>query len=151
MPYVLIVLAVIATAALGSAFTTESLSTWYLTLNLPSWTPPGSVIGAVWTILYTLLAIAGVLAWKHLEPQARKTFFWLYGANLVLNALWSYLFFSAHRIGVALAEMLLLEASLIAMIALLWNKQSTAAYLLLPYAAWVAFATYLTFTILRLN
>lgn len=151
MSYAAIILGTVATAVIGSLFTAQSLTNWYLTLNLPSWTPPGSVIGTVWTVLYTLIAIAGVLAWRNLTPYNRTGFAWLLGVNLVLNALWSYLFFSAHQIGTALFEMLFLLGTSIALVTLLWPKVRIAAWLLVPYALWVAFATYLTYTIWRLN
>ncbi len=151
MPYALIILSTIATGAIGSLFTTDALTSWYLTINLPSWTPSGGVIGIVWTILYILIAIAGILAWNSVKKKDRRRVFTLFGLQLILNALWSYLFFSAHQIGAAFVEMLGLELAIITLIVAVKKYSTTAAWLLLPYALWVAFATYLTFSVWRLN
>jgi len=105
-------------AALGSVLTNRTLKTWYQTIKKPSWNPPSKVFAPVWTILYIMMAVAGWMVWERLP---HKTFSWpmiLFFIQLVLNALWSGIFF---------------------------------AILFLPYFLWVSFASFLNFTIWRLN
>jgi translocator protein len=121
---------------------------WYARLAKPSFTPPGWVFGPVWTVLYVLIAVAGWLVWR------RDRAGWpmkLWGMQLVLNFLWSPIFFSAHRIGIAMAIILLLLAAILAFTVTSWRQDRMAAWLFVPYAAWVAFASALNGAILSLN
>lgn len=139
-----------ATLAVASAFT--RIDAWYDALAKPSWTPPGLVIGIVWTILYTLIGIASALAWSGSDERVgRRLFGGLLGVNLALNALWSLLFFTLHQPGAAVAEIALLAVSTIALAVSAFFRARPAGYLLVPYAAWVLFAGFLNFTIWRMN
>ena len=149
--YFLIPLAAIAVAVLGGMLTSGDM-TWYKTIKIPSWAPPGAVIGMVWTTIFTLTAIAALLVWNKMPHTG--TFWWIaaiFVLNGILNVFWSYLFFNQHLLSVAGWEAALLDASVIALIILIWPVSRLAAVLLLPYAGWTAFATYLTFLISKLN
>jgi tryptophan-rich sensory protein len=125
---------------------------WYKTIKLPSWTPSGSVIGTVWTILFILAAISALIIWNQLAHDSR--FWWivvLFILNAVLNVGWSWLFFNQHFLGAAIFEAGLLGLSVVALVILIWPASALAAALLLPYAAWVAFATFLTYNVWSLN
>jgi translocator protein len=149
--YILIPIVVFLTAFIGSTLTDPN-STWYKTLKLPSFAPPGYVIGIVWTVIFILCAISAIILWNKLPHNT--LFWWLIGifiVNAVLNIGWSYLFFNQHQIFASIIEMIILEASTIAIIILAWPLSRLAAGLLLPYAAWVAFATFLAMNIYNLN
>ncbi len=139
-------------AALGSAATTSSITTWYPTIIKPSWNPPNWVFAPVWTTLYLLMSIAAWRAWRvSATPAAATKTLWLYGAQLVLNALWSVLFFTLHRPGLALIEIILFLALLITLQVRFARTDRLAALLWSPYVAWVSFATFLNGTIWWLN
>jgi benzodiazapine receptor len=124
---------------------------WYAGLNKPSFTPPNVVFAPVWSALYIMIAAAGWRAW-HAPPTARRGLMAVWIVQLALNFIWSPFFFSAHRIGLALADIVLLLAAIVTFITLAARCGETAAALLmLPYAAWVAFATALNVAFLRLN
>lgn len=150
--YIVIPIIVILTAVVGGQFTNEGLSSWYLTIDKPEWTPSGAIIGTVWTVLYTLIAISAILFWNN---APRGGLFWaivaLFLVNAVLNAGWNYVFFARHAIGGALVEIAVLEATILALIGMLWPLARLSSLLLVPYAAWVAFASYLTYAIWALN
>jgi tryptophan-rich sensory protein len=137
-----------AAAGLGSLFTARGLGAWYDGLAKPSWTPPGPVIGAVWTVLFAFLAIASALVWKGGRPAGYAA---VLLANLVLNVFWSYLFFARRNPAAAFKELLVLEASCLALAVLAAPVSLAAAALLVPYAAWVVFAGFLNWTIVRMN
>ncbi len=139
---------VAATAVLGGRFTARGMDGWYQSLAKPSWTPPGSVIGAVWTVLYILIAVASAIVWA---KGAAVGYMVLLALNLILNAGWCYVFFAARRPGVALLEIAILEATCVALVVLAARASTAAAWLLAPYAAWVAFASFLNWSIVRLN
>ncbi|MDF2095318.1 tryptophan-rich sensory protein [Fodinicurvata sp. CAU 1616] len=121
---------------------------WYAALNKPSFNPPGWVFGPAWTLLYILIAIAGWRLWRQGHRGLPMTLWW---AQLALNFLWSPLFFSAHRVDLALVVVLLLLLTIVAFITVTWRQDRPAALLFLPYAAWVAFAMLLNGAIWRLN
>lgn len=148
----LVPLLVFITAALGSWFTSQGLADWYQTINLPSWTPGGGIIGAVWTTIFILISVAGMIFLS--RASIDKRFWWavaLFVVNLFLNAFWSYLFFTAHQLGAAVFEAAFLGATVFGLIYLFWPASRLAALLFLPYGLWVIFATYLTFSVWRLN
>lgn len=150
--YVIIPIVTVLTAVLGSRFTSSGLGSWYSTINLPAWTPPGSVIGLVWTTIFTLSTIAALIIWNTPGVKAKlPVFAGIFLLNAVLNVLWSYLFFSRHQIGMAVFEAIVLDLTVIALIVLAWPFSRLASALLMPYAAWVAFASYLTYSVWKLN
>jgi tryptophan-rich sensory protein len=138
--------------ALGGSLLTSRAMGWYKTINKPSWTPAGSLIGAVWTGLFILAAISALIVWNHLPHDNRfKWIIAIYILNAILNIGWSWLFFNQHLLGADIFEANLLAASVVALVILIWPGSALAASLLIPYAAWVLFATFLTYQIWSLN
>lgn len=121
---------------------------WYASLEKPFFNPPGWVFGPVWTVLYILIAIAG---WRTFMRDAGGTAMKLWGIQLVLNFLWSPLFFAAHWVGVALIDIVVLLGVIFAFIAATWTVDRPSAWMFVPYAAWVGFATLLNGSIFFLN
>ena len=124
---------------------------WYANLVKPSWNPPSWLFGPVWTVLYSVMAVAAWQVWREGGWKAQKKPLGLYLVQWGLNALWTPLFFGLHRPGQAFAEILALDVAVLATLLAFWRVRSTAGLLLVPYALWVAFATVLNFTIWRLN
>lgn len=124
---------------------------WYRSIAKPSWTPPGWLFGPVWTMLYPMIGVAGYLAFASSEGRQRAIAFSVYGLQLLLNALWSWLFFGLERPGLALVDILALLALIVSNIVLFLPISRAAGLLLVPYALWVGFATALNFSIWRLN
>ena len=136
---------VFSVAAVGAAFMPGE---WYAALNKPTWNPPNWIFGPVWTALYVMIAISGWLLWR--EPDRTLTMS-LFALQLALNGAWSWLFFGRHTISGALLDIVLLLATIVVLIVVAWPINRLAAGLLMPYAAWVAFATVLNAAIWRLN
>ncbi len=147
---IVIALAVLAIAAVGG-LATDTTSAWYEQLDRPAFQPPGAVFGPVWTVLYVALGVATWLAWRHVTDARRPTILGLFAANYVLNLLWTVIFFQWQAPTAAGIEILALLGTILVLIALLWRRQRTAAWLLVPYAAWVTFASVLTWTIALTN
>jgi translocator protein len=145
----LIAAAIVAVALLGG-LATDTSSSWYRGLDRPSWQPPGAVFGPVWTVLYALIAFAWWRAWERLERR-RGLVMSLFALNAVLNVGWTWIFFQAEAPIAAGLEIVVLLATIVALIALLWPTLRAAALALLPYLAWVGFATVLTWTIAASN
>lgn len=141
-----------AVAGAGGYVTSTTVGSWYPTLNKPSWTPSGRTIGMVWNVLFLLMAIAGWLIWKQVGWTDRGRLAWmLFAAQLALNLLWSVCFFGLKSPGLAMAELLLLEASVIATLICFWRINFWPGLLFVPYAMWVAFAGLLNFMFWWLN
>lgn len=125
---------------------------WYVSIEKASLNPPSWVFPVVWPVLYLMMGIA---LWRFLESQAPRSArvlgVALFGVQLVLNGLWSYLFFGLHLPGVALLEIVLLWLTIAAVIAVFARHSRGAAWLLVPYLLWVSFATYLNFEVWRLQ
>ncbi|HEX5398105.1 MAG TPA: TspO/MBR family protein [Verrucomicrobiae bacterium] len=124
---------------------------WYASLNKPAWNPPGWVFGPVWTVLYTMMAVAAWLVWKRGGFIAQRRPLTLFLVQLALNAAWTPLFFGLHRTGAAFAEIVLLWLAIAATLVSFRTVSHVAAWLLAPYLAWVSFAAALTFALWRLN
>jgi len=137
-----------AAGFIGSFFTRSSVSTWYPTLAKPSFNPPSWLFGPVWTLLFLLMGVALYLLWINKAPWPVMT---LFALQLLLNILWSALFFGLRSPGAALIEIIILWLAILATAVLAHKTAPTAAYLLIPYLAWVAFAALLNFSIWRLN
>ena len=141
----------LAAGGIGSFATSAKIPTWYATLSKPSWNPPNWVFGPVWTTLYVLMGVAAWMIWMRAEqPGAGRALVW-FAVQLGLNTLWSFVFFSMERPGAAFGEILVLWLAIAATIAAFRPISPIAAALLLPYIAWVTFASVLNFTIWRLN
>ncbi len=130
---------------LGGVATYSSVATWYQTLAKPFFTPPSWVFGPAWILLYFLM---GMSLFRAQMKKAPLKWFYL---QLGLNVLWSFLFFGFHELGLALVEIVVLLAAIVATILEFQKKDSLAAKLLLPYVGWVSFATLLTFSLWLLN
>lgn len=121
---------------------------WYEALAKPFFNPPNWLFGPVWTVLYVLIAIAGWRIWRRDPRGTAMKLWWL---QLVLNFLWSPSFFAMQQIGLALVVVLAMLATILAFIAAAWNVDRLSAWLFVPYAAWVAFASLLNASIWWLN
>lgn len=148
-----IVVASAVTLVLGiaSGFSTvDSITTWYQYLNKPSFNPPNYLFGPVWTVLYVMMGVAFALVW-HSQDSRKRQAMWVFGFQFVLNLAWSFLFFNLHQTGWALVEIILLWLSIAWTILLFYSIKPLAAYLLVPYLAWVSFASVLNGAIWYLN
>lgn len=141
-----------AAGALGAIFTTPQITTWYATLAKPSWNPPNWVFGPVWTTLFLLMGIALYLVWRTgLREKAERTAFRLFLAHLLLNIGWSVAFFGLESPGMGVVVIVTLLAFILYLIVKFREINHWAGWLLVPYAAWVAFATVLNIAVWRLN
>ena len=164
-----------AAAAIGAFFTAPAIEGWYARLNKPLWTPAGEIIGAVWTALYLLMGISlylvwarnwqieqsfagrGARAWNQISQKLldgawqKQNIIAIFSMQLILNVLWSFVFFELKSPGLAFFVLLALWAAIVYTIANFWRVSKLAAYLLLPYIAWVTFAGYLNFVIWGMN
>jgi tryptophan-rich sensory protein len=132
-------------AASGAVFVPGA---WYASLAKPWWTPPGWVFAPIWMVLYILIAVAGWLIWYN---GGVSTALLAWGIQLAFNAAWSYLMFGLRRIDLAAVDVVLMLVSISLTIFLSWDVSRTAAYLLMPYLAWVVIAATLNLTILAMN
>ena len=136
---------------LGAAATTPEIEGWYRTLIKPTWNPPDSVFGPVWTTLFILMGIAVWLVWNPKGFKAAAMPLAMFGVQLVLNVSWSWIFFGMHQPGWAFAEIVILWLAIVATTVAFFRRSQIAGWLLVPYLAWVSFAAVLNFTIWRLN
>lgn len=137
-------------AAVGAFASTEAAS-FYSELARPSWAPPASWFGPVWSVLYALMAVAAWLVWR-VPPEVRtRTPLVLFLLQLAVNALWSWLFFAWRLGGLAFADIVVLLALIAATLVSFWKVKRVAAALLLPYFCWVSFATALTWSVWQSN
>ena len=135
-------------AGLGGYWTSMGLGPWFDGLRKPGWNPPAWAFGPVWSLLYLGMAIAAWRVWR-VDGWGRPLA--LFGAQLALNAGWTGLFFALKRPGLALVEIIVLWLTIAATTRAFARRDTTAAVLLLPYLAWVAFAGALNAAIWRLN
>ena len=149
----LVVLLVVcfAAAGIGGAVTTPKIGTWYATLAKPSWNPPAWIFGPVWSALYFCMAVAAWLVWRQGGFSGAKVPLTLFVVQLALNVLWSCIFFGLEKPGLAFGEVLLLWLAIAATMVVFWQRSMIAGILFVPYLAWVSFASFLNFTIWRLN
>jgi benzodiazapine receptor len=143
-------------AAFGSYFTTQTVDTWYATLEKPSWRPPNAAFGPVWTVLYALMAISAWLVWRNDsqsrdEARTRKRALTAWAIQLALNGVWSAVFFGGRSVGGGLAVILVLVPSIAATAVLSAKVSKPAGLLLVPYLAWTTFAAALNARIWQLN
>jgi tryptophan-rich sensory protein len=148
-PFLALVIFLVVVFAVGASGSIVSGGPWYQALSKPPWTPPGWLFGPVWTLIYISIAIAGWLVWK--QVGLRPSVFAFFAVQLVLNAAWSWIFFGAHRIGLALVDIILLWIAIVGTIVTFFAVVPLAGWLLVPYLLWVSFATALNFSVWRLN
>ena len=131
---------------IGSFFTVTSVKTWYTTLNKPFFNPPAWVFGPVWTTLYLMMGISLYLVWG--KKRVNLKWFWI---QLILNSIWSIIFFGLKNPTLAFLEIILLWGAIFLTISSFWKYNKTSAYLLVPYLLWVSLATILNLSIVLLN
>lgn len=152
-PLVLLSFAVVTLAVgrFGAYVTAPSLQSWYPSLAKPAYTPPDWAFPVAWTLLYLLMAIAAWQVWRVGERERMATAMTLFFVQLGLNGLWSYCFFGLRRLDLALIDAVALSAAVVATILAFQRHSKAASWLMLPYLAWVLFATLLTYDVWRLN
>lgn len=136
-----------AIATLGGLVTSAQVDGWYEEADKVPWTPPGALFGPVWTVLYALMSVAAWLVWRERERTDVRAPLALYVAQLVLNALWTPVFFGAYpligvsALWIAAVIIVLLDALVLATILAFWRVRPAAGALLIPYLAWILYAT----------
>lgn len=146
------VAAIAATIVAGVGGTMTDTTGWYQSLNLPSWNPPAPAFGLIWTVVFTLIAAAGVYAWRA-APDSRSadTLIGLFAINGALNVSWTVLFFQLRRPDWAMIELAVLWVSILVLIVACGRFSRLAAGLLLPYLVWVSIAGALNWQVIQLN
>lgn len=140
-----------AVAGLGGLATIPNIPNWYAALAKPTWTPPAWIFGPVWSMLYFTMAVAAWLVWRQAGLARAAMPMALFGIQLLLNALWSWLFFGLHNPGAAAVEIIFLWMAIAAITVAFWRRSTLAGILLVPYLVWVSFAVALNLAIWRLN
>lgn len=142
----------LAVGLVASIFTRDSIENgWYDSLNQPSFNPPNTVFGPVWTVLYILMGISLYLVWKGLPGTKREMAIGIFALQLLLNFLWSLFFFYFRDIEIALFDIVGLWIAIVAMIISFYRIKPLAAWLNIPYLLWVSFATALNVSYYMLN
>lgn len=139
-----------AASAVGAVASIQARS-FYSQLSQPAWAPPPSVFGPVWTVLYALMAVAAWLVWRRGGFRANSIALSFFLAQLVLNALWSWLFFAWQLGAPAFIDIVFLWFLIVATLVSFWRVQPLAGALLIPYLLWVSFAAVLNYSVWQLN
>jgi translocator protein len=142
--------ATLATGGIGAVASVNAAS-FYGQLTQPAWAPPAWLFGPVWSVLYILMGISAWLVWRAHRFKGASTALGLFAIQLLANALWTWLFFAWKMGAVALGEIAILWLLIASTIFVFWRLQRLAAVLLVPYLAWVTFATALNLSLWRLN
>jgi translocator protein len=132
----------------GSMFGPDA---WYEGLVKPALNPPNWIFGPVWTFLYAVMGISAWLVWLQRHSVRVRIALVFFGIQLLLNALWTCIFFGLKMPGLAFAEILILWAAIACTMVSFWHRSMSAGLLLVPYLSWVSFASYLNFELWRLN
>lgn len=141
-----------AAGGIGSLATFSAIPTWYATLVKPAFSPPNFVFGPVWTLLYTLMGISAYLIWHQFGFGKKARAYWIaYWTQLVLNTLWSLIFFGLHWTLFAFVEIVIMWWFILRTIRAGSKLNPVSSYLLYPYLAWVSFASLLNLSIYLLN
>ena len=149
-PIIIAALAALTVAVVGGVMT--DIGPWYLSLIKPAWQPPDWLFGPAWTLIFSLAAASGVIAWRDAPDQSgREWMLALFALNGFLNVLWSLLYFRLKRPDWALMEVGFLWLSVLLLMMVLGRYSRKASLLLAPYLAWIAFAAFLNWTTVRLN
>ena len=146
-------IAIVACNAVGvaGALFTATDTAWYTNLVKPAFQPPGWIFGPMWTLLYSLMGVALYRMVERRNREGARTALWLFAAQLFLNGIWSPIFFGAQAITFALVVIGMLVVAVAFTIARFWKIDRAAGALLVPYLAWIAFATILNATLVHLN
>jgi tryptophan-rich sensory protein len=146
------ILLCLSAGGIGSAFTTSAIPEWYATLTKPSFSPPNWIFAPVWTLLYILMGLAAAIVWqKGLQSPEVRTALVVFLAQLILNMVWSVLFFGLRSPLYGLVDILFLWAMILVTIAQFSKVSIPAAVMLVPYILWVTFASGLNLGIYLLN
>ena len=137
--------------ALGASVTATSVESWYAGLVKPSFNPPDEVFGPVWTVLYILMGVAAWRVWRSADRDITRGPLTLFALQLAINLGWSVVFFGLQKIASAVATIVVLDVAVLVTMLAFRAVDQVAALLMLPYVAWVAFATVLNVAIWRLN
>jgi benzodiazapine receptor len=150
---VTVIMTCLAVGYISSLVTRENIPTWYADLNKPFFNPPNWVFAPVWTLLYIMMGLAAGLVWNKIDTNEKnvKKAFLFFLIQLALNALWSYLFFGLRNPMLASFEIIVLWLMIYETYIQFKKIDKVSGYLLLPYLAWVSFATLLTFSVWYLN
>ena len=150
LPIIIAALLAVITAFVGGTITV--LNEWYYSLAQPDWAPPGYMFGVIWTVVFALIAIAGVFGWEK-APSRRvaEIMLGMFAFNGFLNLLWSFLFFRMQRPDWAFYELIVLWLSIAILVVFCGRFSKVAAALLLPYLAWVSIAGALNYQVIQLN
>jgi len=140
-----------AASGIGALFTTPQIDGWYATLNRPAFAPPNWVFGPVWSLLFAMMAVASWLVWKANPWKETRVALGCFGAQLMLNVLWSILFFGMQNPAAAFVEILVLWGMILITIILFFRHSRPAAFLMVPYLLWVGFAAVLNYGFWNLN
>ncbi|MGH7690285.1 MAG: TspO/MBR family protein [Gemmatimonadaceae bacterium] len=139
-----------AAAAVGAVASIQAQS-FYGQLVQPSWAPPPSLFGPVWTVLYALMAVAAWMVWRSGGIRANRASLSLFVVQLAVNALWTWLFFAWHRGALAFVDIVVLWVLIGATLIAFWRVRRAAGVLLVPYLLWVSFAAALSYVMWQLN
>jgi translocator protein len=140
----------LVTAIVGGSITV--LDTWYYSLQQPSWAPPDYMFGVIWTAIFALIAVSGVLAWEKARTRREiEISLGLFALNGFLNLGWSFVFFRMERPDIAFYEIFALWASILALILFCGRFSKISALLLVPYLIWVTTAGVLNYQVVHLN
>ena len=145
------VIVCLGAGALGAIVSAPEIEGWYKTIAKPMWNPPDSVFGPVWTTLFVMMAIAAWLVWKPTGFKEAGLPLSLFGAQLALNVGWSWVFFGLHEPGSAFVEIVILWLAIVATTVAFFKANKLAGWMMVPYLAWVSFASVLNFAIWQLN
>lgn len=135
----------------GSIYTMPKIHNWYAALRKPSFQPPGWLFGPVWVTLYCVMAVAVIRIWDLPESTGRTSAMIFFIIQLILNALWSYLFFGLEEPWLAFKEIAAMWIFILLTMISFFSLDALAGWLFVPYLAWVTFAAVLNFSIARLN
>ena len=136
---------------IGSMFTFSQITTWYMGINKPFFTPPNWVFGPAWGTLYTLMGIALFLVWQKRNEANVYPAIRIFALQLFLNFIWSILFFGIKLTALAYVEILILWLVIAWNIKVFYRITKPAGWVLLPYLAWVFFASFLNLGVVLLN
>ena len=137
-------------AAVGASASIQA-GAFYAQLLRPEWAPPAAVFGPVWTALYAMMAIAAWLIWNRRGTRFARIALFLFVIQLIVNALWSWLFFGWNQGALSFVDIVILWVLIMATLVLFWRIRPVAGLLLMPYLIWVTFASVLNYQIWQLN
>jgi len=150
--FIVSILIVFLTGAVGTVFTLKEITTWYVNIPKPAWTPPNWAFGPIWTTLYVLIGISLFLVWREgLGRKEVKIAIVVFAVQLLLNLVWSLIFFGTHNIAGGLVMVIMLWISILINIIIFYRISKPAGLILVPYIIWVSIAAYLNYSVYLLT